>query len=190
MGLISYLKGADVLDESRTLTAGTVAESWTPITRTAVPTITEQTALKVTDLYACVRVLADGIASLTPRVFRRTPQGRIEACPDQRLVALFKSPSPGTTAADLFSTAMTHLAVDGNCFIGKFRGGDGEIVQIAPIDPQSVVVEQVGQRVIYTVSRREGISEHGPDDIVHVKSLSQDGLRGVSPVRAAARVLG
>jgi HK97 family phage portal protein len=197
MGKITdFLLGRDLLDEPngsdsrRTLRPGTQQEglSLYPPTRSALPTVTQAQALRVADCYAACRVLADGVASLPPRVYRRTPQGRIPAGDDQRLAQLLRQPSPGSTSADLFSTAMVGLLLDGNTFIGKFRS-EGSIVQLACLDPQSVTVEQRGSRIVYTYSRPEGISEHGPDDIVHVKAMSQDGLRGLSPVKQAMRVL-
>jgi HK97 family phage portal protein len=191
--LIDYLRGHDLEpngSESRTLQAGTVPDglSLSPPTRSALPTVTQTQALRIADVYAACRVLADGVASLPPKVYRRTLQGRIPAGDDQRLVQLLRRPSPGSTAADLFSTAMVGLLLDGNCFIGKFRQ-EGSIVQLGLLNPQSVTVEQRGARVIYTLSRPEGISEHGPEDVIHVKAMSEDGVRGLSPVKQAMRVL-
>jgi phage portal protein BeeE len=82
---------------------------------------------------------------------------------------------------------MVHLCVNGNCFIGKYRS-EGSIVHLGRLPPDQVTVEQRGQRIVYVLSRREGVSEHGLEDILHVKAMSQDGLRGLSPVRQAAKV--
>jgi hypothetical protein len=46
-----------------------------------------------------------------------------------------------------------------------------------------------GQRVVYTLARREGVSQHGPDDILHIKAMSSDGLTGLSPVTQARLTL-
>lgn len=192
--IIDYLTGADLVSrngsaESRTLTRGVVPETFPYFpSQTALPSVSEQTALQIADLFACVRVLADSVASLPSRVYRRTPGGRVPAGDDQRLVALLRHPSPGSTSADLFSTLMVHLAVFGNGFIAKYRE-EGTIVQLGCLDPQSVRVEQRGARIVYTLSRREGISEHGPEDVLRVMAMSQDGIRGLSPVKQAARIL-
>lgn len=119
--ILDYLKGADLVSrngsESRTLTRGTVPETFPYFpSQTALPAVSEQTALQIADLFACVRVLADSVASLPPRVYRRVPAGRVEAGEDQRLAQLLRRPSPGSTSADLFSTAMVHLLTNGNCF--------------------------------------------------------------------------
>lgn len=159
MGKITdFLTGRDLLEpngsESRTLRPGSAQEGLNlyPIARTALPSVNESSALRIADIYAACRVLADGIASLPPRVYRRTPQGRVPAGEDQRLVQLLRRPSPGSTNADLFSTAMVHLLTNGNAFIGKFRQ-EGSIIQLACLDPRSVTVEQRGGRIVYTYSR-------------------------------------
>lgn len=195
--IADYIYGRDLEPngaESRTLSPGSAREGIStalyPISSTALPNVTEAAALRIADVYAACRVLADGVASLPPRVYRDTPGGRVPAGEDQRLVALLRRPSPGSTSADLFSTAMVHLLTNGNAFIGKYRA-EGSIVQLACLDPQAVTVEQLGGRIVYRYSRPDGGFEEqlGPADVVHVKAMSADGLRGLSPVRQAMRAL-
>jgi len=118
---------------------------------TAPLDVTQDNALRVADAYACIRVLADSVASLPPKVFRHTDQGRVPAGPDARLVQLLQSPSPGATSADLFSQVMVHLNTNGSAFIGKFRS-EGSIVSLGLLDPQQVEVELRGQRIVYVVT--------------------------------------
>jgi HK97 family phage portal protein len=160
-----------------------------PYTTGAPLTISTSNALRVSDAYAAVRVLADSISSLPLHVYRRTPQGRVQAGENARAVQLLNRPSPGSTGVDLISTAMVHLNVHGDAFIGKYRS-DGEIVQLACIPPDSVGVELRGQRIVYTLDTVHGRTEHGPDDILHIKGMSLDGLRGMSPVTQCRVALG
>jgi HK97 family phage portal protein len=189
--VIDYLRGRDLEpngSESRTLKRGTVREVWTPVTRSALPAVNEQTALKIGDVFAAVRLLSDAVAALPLKVYRDTPRGRVPAGDDQRLVTLLQRPSPGTTSVDLVGQLMTHLLTFGDGFLAKYRA-EGSIVQLGLLDPAAVAVEQVGARVIYKLSRREGFSEHSVDDLCHIKALSTDGVRGMSTVRQAAKVL-
>jgi HK97 family phage portal protein len=183
-GLLAYLRGKDNLNgngERRTLTRETVPESMLPYSRTALLDVNTSNALRVADAYACVRVLADSVASLPLKVYRRTPSGRVPAGESSRAVQLLERPAPGSTSADLISQIMVHLNTHGNAFVGKFRA-DGEIVQLGLLDPTQVQVELRGQRIVYTLTREGGVSEHGPADVLHVKSMSSDGLVGLSPV--------
>jgi len=189
MGLLRYLRGADLLDgsERRTLTAPTERPGLLPWSTTPLRQISTSNVLQVADAYACVRVLADSISTLPLKVYRRTPAGRVPAGDDSRAVQLLGRPSPGSTTVDLVSQVVTHLNVYGETFVGKYKA-DGEIVQLGLIHPDRVQVELRGQRVVYTLL--DSRTEHGPDDIVHIKAMSLDGLRGLSPVAQCRTALG
>jgi HK97 family phage portal protein len=193
VGIRSFLRGDDILSsngkhEDRALTRGNVPPSMLPYSRSALLDVSTANALRVADAFACVRVLADSVASLPLKVYRRTATGRVPAGSDSRAVQLFERPSPGSTSADLISQVMVHLNIHGNCYLGKFRA-EGEIVQLGCLDPTQVRVELSGQRITYTISRREGVSEHGPEDVCHIKAMSSDGLTGLSPVTQARLTL-
>jgi phage portal protein BeeE len=119
MGLLSYLRGEDLLGangkpEDRALTRGNVPASMLPYSRSALLDVNTANALRVADAYACVRVLADSVASLPLKVYRRTTTGRVPAGADSRAVQLLERPSPGSTSADLVSQIMVHLNIHGN----------------------------------------------------------------------------
>lgn len=167
MGLRSYLRGDDLRTEERTLTVRTPAVSL-PYSSSALLDVTTSNALRVADAYAAVRCLADSISSLPLKVYRRTPAGRIAAGDDSRAVQLLNAPSPGSTSADLISQVMVHLNIYGDAFIGKFRS-DRSIVQLGLLHPERVAVELRGQRIVYTLSNDGRQTEHGPEDVLHIK---------------------
>ena len=152
--------------------------------------MTESTALRCNDIFACVGCSANAVASLPAKVYRRLPDGsRLPAGDDQRLVQLLRRPEPGSTSADLFSTAMVHLLVYGDAFLAKYRS-EGSITAARAARSAVDRGRAPGGWVIYKLSRPEGFTEHGPEDVLHVKAMSSDGLRGLSTVRAAGKVLG
>jgi HK97 family phage portal protein len=180
---------ADIGSEDRALGAPTVQPGLLPYSDSAPLTVTTSNALRISDAWACVRVLADSISTLPLHVYRRTAQGRVPAGDNARAVQLLRRPSPGSTGVDLISTTMVHLAVYGESFWGLYRS-DGEIVQLGCISPESVEVELRGQRIVYTLSTQHGLVEVGPDDVLHIKGMSMDGLRGMSPVTQCRLSLG
>jgi phage portal protein BeeE len=128
-----------------------VQPGWQPYTPSAPLQVTTANALRISDAYAAVRVLADSISSLPLHAYRKTATGRVPAGENARIVQLLRSPSPGSTGVDLVSTIVVHLAIHGEAFIGKYRS-DGEIVQLGCIPPDSVQVELRGQRIVYTLA--------------------------------------
>ncbi|MBA2742357.1 MAG: phage portal protein [Actinobacteria bacterium] len=142
-----------------------------------------ESALAVADVWASVKLLSDSAAALPLIAYRRTDDGRKRQS-SGRLAALLGQPAPATSQANLVSTAVAHLALWGNAFVGKFRDENGQLEQLALLHPDRVRVELVSGVPRYTVYGPKGErSQHGPDDIVHVKALSTDGLVGLSPIR-------
>jgi HK97 family phage portal protein len=201
MGLLSYLRGDDLLDRSSN---GTHSESRSlPPPENQVPVYGLPTiwsgpsfwrlqpveALAIADVWAAVRVLADAVSSLPLHVFRKTEQGR-ERVTAGRLVDLLERPSPGVTEADLTSSLMTHLAVWGNSYVAKYRQ-QGEVTQLGLLHPDRVRPELEDGRLRFRYDPPKGpqllLTEA---DLVHVKGLSVDGVSGLSAVSQAARVLG
>jgi HK97 family phage portal protein len=132
-----------------------------------------------------VRVLADSISSLPLHAYRKAATGRVPAGDSARIVQLLRS----STGVDLVSTIVVHLAIHGEAFVGKYRS-DNEIVQLGTIPPDSVEVELRGQRIVYTLATQHGQVEVGPEDVLHIKGMSMDGLRGLSPVTQCRIALG
>jgi len=60
------------------------------LTTTAPLNVTTANVLRVSDAYACVRVLADGISTLPLHVYRRTAEGRQPAGDNARAVQLLR----------------------------------------------------------------------------------------------------
>jgi HK97 family phage portal protein len=169
--------------EERSLPAlpGSADEWWWY--RPAGTETTPQTALANPDVWACTRVLADAAASCPLVVYRRLP-GRERERANGRTAELLQTPAEGTTQAGLVAALMAHLLLWGNAYLGKFRDTDGRVEQLLLIPPDRVQVERRRGRVVFTVTDEQGrMSEHGFDDIIHVKALSTDGLVGLSPIR-------
>src|SRR5215217_3777976 len=120
--------------ENRALPTPNVGSPAFPTLTTSAPlNVTTANALRVSDAYACVRVLADSVSSLPLHAYRRTTAGRERAGDGSRAVQLLSRPAPGSTGVDLISHIMVHLQIYGEAFVGKYRGADGEIAQLACI---------------------------------------------------------
>jgi phage portal protein BeeE len=148
--------------EDRALPVVDVQPGFPSLTTSAPLNVTTANVLRVSDAYACVRVLADGISTLPLHVYRRTTDGRQPAGDNARAVQLLQHPAPGSTGVDLVSQIMVHLQVYGEAFVGKWRE-DREIVQLALLSPETIQVELRGRRIVYLLDTLKGRTEHGPD---------------------------
>ncbi|MEJ7785431.1 MAG: phage portal protein [Solirubrobacteraceae bacterium] len=153
-------------------------------------TFTAETALRIGDVWAAVRVLVDAAASVPLIAYRRTPEGRTRAT--GRTADLLAKPSPATTQAGLIGQTMAHLNLYGNAYVGLFRDADGRVDQLALLHPDRVTPELVAGKAVYQVNDGRGHrTTHGPEDVLHVRApLSLDGITGLSPIRQCRTALG
>ena len=187
MGLRSYFRGDNIeltIDgaEDRTLSRETIPvdawDAWVPRSR-PLKAITRNNAMAIATAWSCIKLLADGIGTLPLRVYRRQPDGsRVPTGPDQRLSQLLYRPWPGATSIDLVSMIVLHLCLYGEAWVAKYVA-EGSIVSLGLLHPDRMTVEMTGQRVVYRI---DGQGSYGPEDIVFIRGLCSDGLRGMSPI--------
>lgn len=178
--------------ESRTLTRENVPPvPGVLLTPTASGvTVTDQAALRVADVFACIRLLAHVASTLPLVVYRREGEERKRA--EGQLADLLRKPAPATTTANFVAQMVGHLVSRGEVFVGKFVNAEGEIAQLGAISPGQVpLVEIKSGEPEYTLAHRDGAQTvHGTDDLIHIRGLSLDGVRGMGTLRACAEALG
>ena len=150
--------------------------------------VTPRNALALADVWACVRALADAAAMCPLIVYRDGPGGR------QRVTdgpaALLREPAPGVTQPAFTMQAVAHLALWGECFVGMYRQG-GQVAQLGLLSPDRMAVAVRGGEPRYdytdTAGTVQGLTR---SDVVHIRGLSIDGVRGASPVGLCREALG
>ena len=162
--------------------------------------VNERTAMSMTAVYACVRILAESIAALPLHVFRQGPNGsRIRAEEHPLFFLLHDEPNPEMTSFTFRETLMTHLLLWGNAFAQVLRNGKGEVAALYPLMPNKVSVErdEKGQLFYrYQRSDQEPPTMEGnsvilfPGEILHIPGLGFDGLVGYSPISMTKNAIG
>ena len=162
---------------------------WAP-TR-AGTTVDEQSALALPIVYACVRVIAESIASLPLITYRRTENGGKERVPESPFYSLFHdAPNPEMTSFGWRETVMTHLTTWGNTFNEITEGRGGE-TQIRPLPPSRVEVGWELGRKVYDYLTDAGQKKRlDTGRVWHIPGLSTNGLVGLSPIQAHRESLG
>jgi len=164
--------------EERSHLAALDLRPFVPLTTAIPPAV----ALANADVYACTRVLCDAAASAPLIVYRRLADGNRRRAAN-RTADLLRAPAEGSTQANLVSTMLAHLLLHGNAFVGKYKDAEGRVEQLLPLAPDRVQVERRHGRVVFSITDERGRqSEHGLEDLIHVKGLSTDGLVGLSPI--------
>lgn len=105
-------------------------------------TVNERTAMQVTAVYACVRILSESIAGLPLHVYRYKDQGK-EMVPGHPLYPLLHDePNPEMTSFIFRETLMGHLLLYGNAYAQIIRDGYGRVKWLYPLVPDRMDVNR------------------------------------------------
>lgn len=162
--------------------------------------VNERSAMQLTAVYACVRILAEGIAGLPLHVYQYGKNGSREKAVDHPLYFLLHDePNPEMTSFVFRETLMMHLLLYGNCYCQIIRDGRGQVTALYPLMPNQMSVDrdEKGQ-LYYTYLRsseeadtmKKGTVYLMPEDVLHIPALSFDGLVGYSPIAMAKNSIG
>ena len=167
---------------------------------TSGKSVTERSAMQMTAVYSCVRILAEAVAGLPLHLYRYNDDGGKEKAIDHPLYRLLHDePNPEMSSFVFRETLMTHLLLWGNAYAQVIRNGKNEVVALYPLMPNKMSVDRDGSGQLYYSYYRgtdEAIrdKEHTvilkPTDVLHIPGLGFDGLVGYSPIAMAKNAIG
>ena len=105
--------------------------------------VTERSAMQMTAVYSCVRILSEAIAGLPIHLYRYGEGGSKEKAINHPLYFLLHDePNPEMTSFVFRETLMTHLLLWGNAYAQIIRNGKGEVVALYPLMPNRMTVNR------------------------------------------------
>ena len=162
--------------------------------------VTERSAMQMTAVYSCVRILAEAVAGLPLNLYRYTEDGGKEKAIDHPLyLLLHDEPNPEMSSFVFRETLMSHLLLWGNAYAQIIRNGKGEVIALYPLMPNRMSVDRNSQGQLYYTYQRgtdEAIRDKNqtvilrPTDVLHIPGLGFDGLVGYSPIAMAKNAIG
>ncbi len=162
--------------------------------------VTERSAMQMTAVYSCVRILAEAIAGLPIHLYKYKSDGGKEKAIDHPLyLLLHDEPNPEMSSFVFRETLMTHLLLWGNAYAQVIRNGRNEVVALYPLMPNKMTVDRDEHGQLYYEYQRsndEAPTLKGstvvlkPTDVLHIPGLGFDGLVGYSPIAMAKNAIG
>lgn len=162
--------------------------------------VTEHSAMQMTAVYACVRILSEAIAGLPVHLYKYTETGGKEKAVKHPLYFLLHDePNPEMTSFVFRETLMTHLLLWGNAYAQIIRNGKGEVVGLYPLMPNRMTVDRDDKGQIYyqyqvsdsdAPTMKDGTVNLKKEDVLHIPGLGFDGLVGYSPIAMAKNAIG
>lgn len=150
--------------------------------------VNEGTAMGVSAVYACVRVLAETLAQLPLRIMRGTTTGS-EVVTEHPLYRLLKAePNEWQTSFEFREMLQGHVALRGNAYAYIKRNGENAPVAFIPLDPTKIKILRLPneQGVVYQYGERF----FARWEVLHIRGLTSDGFTGLSPIALLRETIG
>ena len=144
-------------------------------------------ALTLTAVWCAIRLLAESVSSLPISVFTKQANGdKLEdsKSPIYNLVK-FK-PNYYQNKITFFEFIMLSICTEGNSYVQIVRNNSGTPVQLICLSPSSVTVVVNNNELFYQV---DGGSVLDSSDVLHFKTITDDGVTGLSPIDQCAKAL-
>ena len=162
--------------------------------------VNERSAMQMTAVYACVRILSESIAGLPLHMYRYEDDGsKTKAVEHPLYHLLHDEPNPEMTSFVFRETLMSHLLLWGNAYAQIIRNGKGDIIALYPLMPNRMKVERDTKGQLYyeyqtmkedAPTMKGAVYQLDPSEVLHVPGLGFDGLVGYSPIAMAKNAIG
>lgn len=157
--------------------------------QTSADPVTFDSAMQLSAVWACVKLLAETIASLPLTVYKVTSNGR-KIAENHELTTLFSGKvNRYQTKVEFFETVALNLIITGNAYCKILRAG-GRVVGLLPLMSSQVETRLLADgSVVHAYAATDGIEVYAPESIWHLK-LMGNGIVGMSPLDYQRNTLG
>jgi len=203
MGLWSWLRGknsVDAVEKSDLSIENWFREFGERQTASGI-TVNSSSAMTVIAVMACVRVRAQDMAKLPPKIYRIASNGARSEATNHPLWQIFRRPNFYQTWMEFAEFMQMGMLLNGNAFAVVLRNPRGVPIGMLPINPNrvSLWVSPTGD-IFYVVARQtlfeiamlaEFPLKIPADDVFHLRwAAGGDSLMGISPIAQAAEGIG
>lgn len=153
--------------------------------------VSHKTALEVTTVLACARVIAEGIAQVPFKVHRKVGRN-IEVATDHPLYRLLhRKPNSWMSSFELREMMAIHCVLTGDAIAFK-NVVLGRVVELIPIRRECFSVKQLDNYDLeYTITAPNGQSQVFPREAIwHWRGPTWDGVCGLDIVKQAREAIG
>jgi HK97 family phage portal protein len=163
---------------------------FTPTGRTvAGQPVSPERAMMLPVVLSCVRVLAESMAVLPPKIYQTGGQFD-KLLKKHWLYDLLRAPNEFQTPFEWTEMVQGHLALRGNAFNRIVSGRGGKIKALIPLHPDRIqILPLAGDGDLnrkYRYTDQQGVQKTlTRGEIWHLRGLSSDGVTGLSPIGLA-----
>lgn len=181
----------------------TVINGYKATTTDSDITVNANTVWVQTTLYACVKIIAETIASLPIDIKTQTPNGPVTDNNNPYAALLKRTPNQFQSPFDFFSVMVANELIYGNAYALIERDGGVTpkrltILNSEQVDPIVLTKNQLRasglpdetDKLYYKVREGEHKGSYPAEDVIHFRGMTTDYVEGVSAVTVAAEAVG
>ena len=154
--------------------------------------VNANTAIQLSTVYACVRVISETVASLPLGVYEAQKDGNRKATEHPLYRLLHDEPNSEMTSFVFREVMLAHLLLWGNSYSQIIRSGRNQITGLYPLLPDKMTVDRDKKGILtYTYMTSTGDQVVlSPEDVLHIPGLGFDGVMGYSPIALEKNAIG
>lgn len=154
--------------------------------------VTELSARNHAAVMTCVKVLAESVASLPRILYRRVPGGKERYTEHPYYRLLHDVPNPELTNFEFTEMAMGYLGLWGNAYAEKqLTPRTGRVVALWPLPANRLSrIERLKGELVYFFDVDGKERALSSSQVLHVRGLMGDGVKGLSPIDMAREAIG
>lgn len=154
--------------------------------------VNERSSIQLSTVYACVRVIAETIASLPLNLYEIKDGGNVRADKHPLQRVLHDEPNTEMTSFIWRETVLTHMLLWGNSYNQIIRNGRNGVVGLYPLLPDHMEVDRNSNgALVYTYTTSAGKTVTlSHEEVLHIPGLGFDGIMGYSPIALERNAIG
>ncbi|WP_288502614.1 phage portal protein [uncultured Pseudomonas sp.] len=152
--------------------------------------VTTKAALSISMVWSCVKILSESLSGLPLKLYDDKDGKRAMVGGKDRAQRLLNKPNPYMTRLNFLKFVVVNMALRGNAFALIERNIHGDPIGLIPLDGRTVSID-TDEDLLYMVTPSNGDPfPVSPENMLHFKLFSMDGITGLSPIEHQAETMG
>ncbi|WP_236166378.1 phage portal protein [Pseudomonas juntendi] len=152
--------------------------------------VTTKSALSISMVWSCVKILSESLSGLPLKLYDDKDGNRAMVDGKDRAQKLLSKPNPYMTRLNFLKFVVVNMALRGNAFALIERNVHGDPIGLIPLDGRMVSID-TDDDLLYMVTPSKGDRfPVSPENMLHFKLFSMDGITGLSPIEHQAETMG
>lgn len=152
--------------------------------------VTTRTALSISMVWSCVKILSESLSGLPLKLYDDGEGGRKQVVGSDSALKLLKKPNPYMTLLNFLKFVVVNMAIRGNAFALIERNRNGDEIGFVPLSYDTVSIDTDDELVYWVTPKNSDRFPVSPENMLHFKLFSLDGIVGLSPIEYQAETMG